>query len=85
MEGLSPEVHREPSLALDGGEDGLTFYRRFLSAFQEQLLPDGFFLFEIGYDQKTAIEALAEEYGMTATVYPDYGGRPRIAHITKRK
>ncbi len=84
METLAPEVQREPALALDGGEDGMTFYRRFLSAFRGNLLPGGFFLFEIGYDQKTAIECLAAECGMTATVYPDYGGRPRVAEIRER-
>ena len=69
---LSPEVGHEPSLALDGGEDGLVFYRRLLS-FRPCLHDGGFFLFECGYDQKEAIAALAEAHGLTNTPFYDYG------------
>ncbi|MBQ2718744.1 MAG: peptide chain release factor N(5)-glutamine methyltransferase [Clostridia bacterium] len=69
---LAPELAYEPALALDGGEDGLCFYRRLLS-FTDALLPGGFFLLECGYDQKDALAALAEERGMSFAPYYDYG------------
>lgn len=72
LSGLSPEVGHEPRIALDGGEDGLIFYRRLLSL-GKLLTEDGFFLLECGYDQKTDMEALAAEYGYTFTPFYDYG------------
>lgn len=69
---LTPEVGFEPRMALDGGEDGLLFYRRLLSL-GDCLLPGGFLLLETGYDQKEALSRLAVEYGYTMTPYYDYG------------
>ena len=69
---LSPEVAHEPPLALDGGDDGLTFYRRLLTL-RPSLRPDGFFLFECGYDQEVAMAALAAEHRMSNTPFYDYG------------
>ncbi len=72
LETLSPTVRREPKRALDGGPDGLCFYRRFI-----ELLPllteEGFFLFECGYDQKEAMQALAEAATLSFTPFYDYG------------
>lgn len=48
---LSKEVQQEPSIALDGGEDGLRFYRIILEQVEKYLKPNGYVLFEIGYDQ----------------------------------
>ncbi|MCQ2385927.1 MAG: peptide chain release factor N(5)-glutamine methyltransferase, partial [Clostridia bacterium] len=76
--GLSPEVKSEPFMALDGGEDGLCFYRAFLR------LPVPLFLFEIGFNQGDAIKRLGEEHGYTVTVRKDYGGNDRVA-ILQRK
>ena len=78
---LSPEVGREPRLALDGGEDGLFFYRRILTL-RDLLLPGGFLLLECGYDQEEAMAALAAEAGMSFTPYRDYGGRFRGCLLT---
>lgn len=70
--GLSPEVGYEPRIALDGGADGLVFYRRLLSL--GTLLSDGgFFLLECGYDQGEDLGRLAEEYGYELTPFYDYG------------
>ncbi len=78
---LSPEVQNEPRLALDGGRDGMLFYRRFLAAYEGALKAGGFFLFEIGYRQDADIGRLAEELGYTVTVHRDYGGNPRVAEL----
>lgn len=48
---LSKEVKNEPKIALDGGMDGLDFYRIILQQAQKYLKPNGYVLFEIGYDQ----------------------------------
>ena len=75
---LSPEVKREPAAALDGGADGLDFYRAILEKWRSLLAPDGFFLFEIGYDQAEELQALAKEHGLSAEVFRDYGGNDRV-------
>ena len=56
---LSCEVLAEPHIALDGGKDGLIFYRHLISSYSHHVRPDGFMLFEIGYDQGEALQALA--------------------------
>lgn len=78
---LSPEVAHEPRLALDGGTDGLIFYRHFLSHFGKDLADGGFFLFEIGFDQGDALVTLAENAGFSAKIHKDYGKNDRIAEI----
>lgn len=78
---LSDEVLREPRAALDGGEDGLDFYRAILTAWRKTLRTGGFFLFEIGYDQGEALRALAREMGLGAEVFRDYGGNDRVVLI----
>ncbi len=79
MDGLSCEVKHEPAAALLGGEDGMDFYRAILSKWKGLLKEDGFFLFEIGYDQAEEIKALATEHGLCATIFRDYGGNDRVA------
>lgn len=62
IEGLMPEVRdHEPRLALDGGEDGLIFYRRIIDEAGECLKPGGWLLFEIGHNQREAVCKLFEE------------------------
>lgn len=78
---LSPEVGREPRLALDGGRDGLLFYRRILTL-TALLRPHGFFLLECGYDQEEEMAALAAECGLSFSPYRDYGGRFRGCLLT---
>lgn len=78
-----PSLEKEPFLALDGGEDGLVFYRRFLSAFADNLADDGSFIFEIGYDQADDIRKIAAEHGFSAKIETDLDGNDRVA-ILKR-
>ena len=52
IESLSKEVQNEPKLALDGGEDGLKFYRCILENAKDYLRKNGAIFLEIGYDQK---------------------------------
>ncbi len=82
---LSAEVHAEPAAALDGGEDGLVFYRAILEKYAPVLRDGGSFVFEIGYDQRADIEALAASQGLLCTVTKDYGGNDRMAVIKRAK
>lgn len=81
METLSCEVKHEPFAALLGGEDGLDFYRAILEKWRRLLKPNGFFLFEIGYDQADELRMLALSHGLTATVFRDYGGNDRVVFL----
>ncbi len=79
---LSPEVGREPRMALDGGKDGLTFYRALLKLAKTWLAENGFCLFEIGYDQGDALRALAAENGFSCEIKKDLGGQDRVAILS---
>jgi release factor glutamine methyltransferase len=51
----------EPKTALDGGPDGLRFYKRILSDAGKYLLPDGYVVFEIGAGQEGPVREIAEK------------------------
>ena len=80
---LAPELAHEPQAALDGGADGMCFYAHFLEQSAHVLKENGFWLFEIGYDQEDAIQALAAHWGFSCEVERDLGGNPRVAFIYK--
>ena len=80
---LSPEVLAEPRMALDGGADGLVFYRALLRLARDWLASDGFCLFEIGYDQADDLRRLADENGFLCTILRDYGGNDRVAELRR--
>ena len=62
MAELEPSVRLyEPSLALDGGPDGLTFYRAILRNFTPALRPGGYLCFEFGMGQEHSVCALLQE------------------------
>lgn len=83
IDALSPEVHAEPMAALDGGEDGLLFYRSILKNYTPLLKRDGFFLFEIGFDQANALKALAKEHHFAhVRVFRDFGNHDRVVYIS---
>ena len=79
---LEPELTAEPIAALDGGEDGLIFYRSILSSCKKSLKKNGFFLFEIGYDQADALTHIAQQTGFSSVhVLKDYGKNDRAVLI----
>ena len=66
-------------MALDGGEDGLSFYRRIIPDAARFLVTGGFLYLEIGYDQAEAVTALMKEAGYyEVRTVRDYGGNDRI-------
>ena len=76
---LQEEVRREPALALDGGTDGLSFYRRIAREAPDHLTEDGVLLLEIGCDQGQAVCGLLREAGFAAPqVVRDTAGRDRV-------
>ncbi len=78
---LDEELSFEPSAALDGGEDGLDFYRVIIGEYGKYLNDGGFFLFEIGCDQAKAIGQIAKENGWGCEVYKDYDSKDRVAYL----
>lgn len=84
IDSLSREVSYEPRAALDGGEDGLVFYRAIVGKYQKNLDTGGRFILEIGYDKAEDIRAIAEENGFSCNVKKDLGGNYRVAVLEKR-
>lgn len=84
IEGLMPEVRdHEPMMALDGGLDGLDFYREIIITGKEYLPGGGMLFFEIGYDQGEEVKGLMEHAGFKeVTVVQDYGGLDRVVYGT---
>lgn len=80
VECLMPEVREhEPRLALDGGEDGLDYYRRIAEYSGGYLSPGGMVWLEIGYDQREAVCGLFREKGFhQVECFTDLSGRDRI-------
>jgi release factor glutamine methyltransferase len=69
----------EPRMALDGGEDGLDFYRAIASGWKSALRPGGKLVFEIGYDQAPAVvQILAEQGYEEVHSYQDPGEHWRV-------
>ncbi len=85
MELLDPSVREfEPHLALDGGEDGLDFYRAILKNFGPAIKPGGYLLFEFGMGQHTAVGTLLEAAGFADLVFrSDTGGIVRAVMARK--
>ena len=81
---LQPEVMRDPRLALDGGADGLDFYRRIAADAPNTLLPGGVLLLEIGSDQGEAVRNILSAAGFgNIRVFKDDAGLDRAveAHL----
>ena len=69
----------EPKLALDGGEDGLDFYRAIIEQSKSYISPEGFIAFEIGYNQAEAVKKIFVENGYpNVTSAKDLAGFDRV-------
>ncbi len=84
VDALEPELFFEPRAALDGGGDGLVFYRAILKNYGPLLKEDGVILFEIGFDQSEDIAALAREAALACSIQKDLSGNPRLAILSRR-
>ena len=72
----------EPRLALDGGDDGLTFYRALASLWKEALAPGGRMMVECGIGQHTAIASIFAQADFTAAeILCDLMGIERVVSV----
>lgn len=79
VKGLEKEVvDNEPILALDGGEDGLDFYREIVEKAPNFLNEGGKLYFEIGYNQAEAVSGLMKDKLKNIQVFKDYGDNDRV-------
>lgn len=76
IKGLSREVRNEPFLALDGGEDGLDFYRKIIEGSGRYLKRDGLLAFEVGYDQARKVKLMMTGYFVN--IIEDLSGIERV-------
>lgn len=83
---LGMDIAYEPREALDGGPDGLRFYRAWVSKLGALLRPGGLLLLEIGHDQGAAVSGLVEATGEFAAVavVKDHGGRDRVVRAVRQ-
>jgi release factor glutamine methyltransferase len=84
---LAPDVRdHEPRIALEGGPDGLAFYRRIAAGVGPFLKPGGRLLMEIGYTQDEFVRAIlaAEAALEVGPTLRDMGGHPRVVAARKR-
>lgn len=82
LAGLQREVQFEPRMALDGGEDGLDFYRRIAEAAPDHLNPGGALFLEVGIGEAPAVLALLKAHlnCVNAGTVKDLGGVERVVY-----
>jgi len=87
MKLLQPEIRDwEPVAALDGGEDGLDYYRKIISGAGDYLKENGTLLIEIGMGQSGSIRKMAEDEGFNnIQIFKDYAGIDRIVKLKMHK
>ncbi|GHU71387.1 release factor glutamine methyltransferase [Clostridia bacterium] len=78
IDSLQPEVLKEPRIALDGGPDGLDFYRRIALHVEKVLDPRGGLFLEVGAGQAEAVRELLEPHFGTIYVEDDWNDIPRV-------
>jgi release factor glutamine methyltransferase len=86
IRGLAEEVRHEPMNALDGGADGLTFYRKLAEGAAEHLKDGGFLAAEFGIHQAADVVNLLKETGKfdSFELITDYGGIERAVYCRKK-
>lgn len=85
---LQPEVLQEPVMSLDGGFDGLDFYRRIIDDAPRILQENGMLLMELGYGEAAAVADLLERHGFSnIEIRKDYCGIERmiLASVSSRR
>ena len=70
-------------MALTDNDDGLSFYRRLATVFDEIVSGGGLAILEIGYGQATAVRALFESAGLTITVIRDLADIERVVSVRR--
>lgn len=84
LELLQPEVRGyEPPSALDGGSDGLDFFRRWVPAVLNRLRPGGHLLMEFGFGQAVPLAGHLRQMGLEPSFRQDLQGIPRVFHLPR--
>lgn len=84
LPGLQKEVGHEPTTALDGGPDGLLFYRRIVHLAERHLKPGGALAVEIGAEQGSAVSQIFSQSPFAEiTVHQDAAGLDRVVSCIK--
>lgn len=79
LKNLMPEVGRyEPRVALDGGKDGLVFYRTIAAKTKRLLKPGGAIFVEVGLGQAEYVRQMLESQGLDSEIYQDLSGISRV-------
>ncbi len=79
---LEDEVkNHDPNIALDGGSDGLDFYRTIANNIKNHLLDDGVLLLEIGYNQGESVSNLFKDVAKDIQVIKDYNDNDRVVVV----
>ena len=82
---LDDEVKKyDPILALDGGDDGLSFYREIAEQAPMHLKEDGIIVLEIGFNQGQSIKKLLQNSFKNIKIKKDYSGNDRIVVAQKK-
>ncbi|HBG60386.1 MAG: protein-(glutamine-N5) methyltransferase, release factor-specific [Omnitrophica WOR_2 bacterium GWF2_38_59] len=86
LSNLPAEVKCEPMIALDGGEDGLRFYRDIIRSSKDLLACEGMLFLEIGDGQRSGVEKIFYQYQdyKEVTFEKDYVGTDRIIYAVKQ-
>ena len=84
IDSLAPDVTCQPRLALDGGEDGLDFYRLIALEAPVRLNEGGMLFLEIGFDQREEVTALLDKDFTDIECIKDYGGNDRVIVARKK-
>lgn len=86
IETLAKEVRHEPYLALDGGIDGLNFYRLLVNGGANHLKPGGFLAFEVGVNQAKIVETMLQKTELFTDfeIIKDLNGIERAIYCRKK-
>ena len=86
MQALMPETAHEPAMALDGGTDGLDFYRAIATHYRDIVCPGGWLVFEIGCAQRADVMEICRQNGwQQVQARKDYGGNDRVVYAQRVK
>lgn len=80
---LQPEVRYEPDTALDGGADGLDFYRGIAARYSACIRPGGWLCLEFGDGQEQAVQGIFAPHFTHCEIVPDLSGIPRALFARK--
>ena len=86
LQALMPETAHEPAMALDGGTDGLDFYRAIAAHYRDIVCPGGWLVFEIGCAQRADVMEICRQNGwQQVQARKDYGGNDRVVYAQQVK